>query len=107
EPANLQLFTLFPNGPILPLTFFQEIPIGTDIVIFQELNWQQQEVCSTVPCTVDFTYGDDCGVVSFDGQSSISNSPSWEWTFAGGNPSTSSFQDPVVSFQECGLYKIC
>lgn len=107
EMANLQLFTPFPNGPILPLTLFQEIPTGTDITVFQALNWQQEEVCSSTPCTADFTFQIDCGVVTFTNQSTYAGTPSWQWTFPGGTPATSTVQDPLVTYHGCDSYDVC
>jgi PKD repeat protein len=31
---------------------------------------------------------------------------SWQWTFEGGNPSTSNIQDPSVAYQNAGLYSV-
>lgn len=102
-----QFFTPFGSSPVLPVTVFQEIPVGNDFTIFQALDWEQAVVCNPLPCSVDFTYDVDCGIVSFTGQSSFPNPISWEWTFAGGSPSTSTTQNPVVSFTACDSYKVC
>ncbi|MGB4847997.1 MAG: hypothetical protein WBP41_08780, partial [Saprospiraceae bacterium] len=71
--GSIQFLSPFGSGPILPLAQFQEIPSGTDITIFQALNWQQAEVCSPSPCIADFTYEVECGLVTLTGQSSFVN----------------------------------
>ncbi len=106
--CSIQFLSPLGNGPILPLALFQEIPVGTDITIFQALDWQQAEVCSPNPCIADFTYEINCGVVSFIDQSTLPNSPTWDWVFNIGDLIlTSTQQNPVVTFPECGLYQVC
>ncbi|MFD2434034.1 BspA family leucine-rich repeat surface protein [Mesonia maritima] len=62
-----------------------------------------------LPPTVDFI-GDKTNIdkdvaVSFTDLSS--NSPtSWEWTFDGGTPNTSSQQNPTVTYQQEGTYSV-
>lgn len=38
---------------------------------------------------------------------SLGNPESWEWTFQGGSPSSSTNQNPSVSFAEDGVYSVC
>jgi len=44
-------------------------------------------------------------IISFS-DLSIGNPTSWEWTFEGGNPATSSQQNPTVSYTEAGTYSV-
>ena len=37
---------------------------------------------------------------------SVGDVISWEWTFEGGQPATSSFQDPQVMYAEAGIYDV-
>ncbi|MEO6131395.1 MAG: HYR domain-containing protein, partial [Saprospiraceae bacterium] len=107
--ANVDVSTLspLPEGPILPLTFFQEIPVGTDLTNFQALNWEQAEVCNSTPCTADFTFQINCGVVTFTDMSNVTGTPSWQWSFPGGTPSSSTSQNPVVTYHGCDSYDVC
>ncbi len=60
------------------------------------------------PIDVDFTYDqiEFCieGEISFSG---VSNSAtSWNWTFEGGTPNTSTSQFPVISYPASGTYEV-
>lgn len=44
--------------------------------------------------------------INFTDNSSISAPTSWNWTFAGGTPSTSSVQNPTVSYGAPGTYSV-
>ncbi|MGB4846779.1 MAG: PKD domain-containing protein [Saprospiraceae bacterium] len=63
--VDLTVFNPTPDSPSPPASLFQEIPIGSDLLIYQELDWQQQEVCSNDPCMADFFISslDNCGHV--------------------------------------------
>lgn len=37
---------------------------------------------------------------------SSANTTSWNWTFAGGNPATSTLQNPVVTYENAGTYDV-
>ena len=37
---------------------------------------------------------------------SINNPTSWQWTFEGGNPSTSNQQNPIVQYNSQGIFKV-
>lgn len=55
--------------------------------------------------TSDVTSVVEGGTVSFTDQST--NTPtSWSWTFAGGSPSNSSVQNPVVTYNIAGTYDV-
>jgi len=43
--------------------------------------------------------------ISYSDQSS-GNPTSWSWTFPGGNPSSSTLQDPVVVYDTAGIYSV-
>ncbi len=43
--------------------------------------------------------------ITFSDQST-SNPTSWNWTFLGGNPSTSTQQNPVISYANSGIYNV-
>ncbi|HLF63162.1 MAG TPA: hypothetical protein VI603_05405, partial [Saprospiraceae bacterium] len=58
-------------------------------------------------CIADFTFQINCGIVTFTDQSTIPNTPSWQWTFPGGNPPNSTAQNPVVTFPGCDTYDVC
>lgn len=49
----------------------------------------------------------DCGMVAFADLSTVSGTPTWLWTFPGGTPSTSTDQNPVVSYPTSGSYTAC
>ncbi len=57
----------------------------------------------------DFTFDKDSVVVGDSVQftdASIGNVTSWEWTFEGGNPATSSEQNPKVTYDTPGTYSV-
>ncbi|MEO5907203.1 MAG: HYR domain-containing protein, partial [Saprospiraceae bacterium] len=58
-------------------------------------------------CIADFTFQTDCGMVTFTDESSVLGAQTWQWTFSGGNPSSSNAQNPVVTFQGCDTYDVC
>lgn len=93
------------NGPELPAIEFYDFSSGVDILVAAP-DWQQEAVCSEDTCTADFTFQIDCGVVTFSSQTNILN-PSWQWTFLGGNPGSSTNQNPVISFPFCDVYDVC
>ena len=41
-----------------------------------------------------------------DNSALSSENPSWQWSFPGGNPSTSTDQNPIVSYNSPGLYDV-
>lgn len=94
------------SSPEPPVAVFQDPQGFLEITNIQALNWQQLEVCNTVPCTAGFTFEVNCGVVTFAGESNGTN-PTWEWTFSGGNPTSSTDQNPVVTFPPCETYEVC
>ncbi len=59
--------------------------------------------------TANWTSGPSVGcsplTVQFQNQSS-NNSTSWEWTFDGGNPSSSTEQNPTVVYNNAGTYSV-
>lgn len=44
--------------------------------------------------------------VNFSDMSNISTPTSWNWTFQGGSPATSSVQNPTVSYSTPGIYSV-
>ncbi|HSH64426.1 MAG TPA: M43 family zinc metalloprotease, partial [Bacteroidia bacterium] len=67
--------------------------------------------CSTAPqapeadFTASKTYGCPGSVIKFTDES-IDLPTSWSWTFAGGTPSTSSAQNPSVTYATPGVYEV-
>ena len=59
--------------------------------------------------TANWTSGQSVGcsvlTVQFQNQSS-NNSTAWEWTFGGGNPSTSTEQNPTVVYNNSGTFSV-
>lgn len=68
-----------------------------------------QQVTIITPPTAGFTAGDRIGcaplTVHFQNNAS-SNATSWNWTFPGGNPATSTVQNPVVVYANPGVYTV-
>ena len=65
-------------------------------------------VLSTVP-NAFFTYSDHSGCAPFEVtfiDQSQNNPTSWTWSFEGGNPSTSSLQNPTVVYSTPGTYSV-
>lgn len=58
----------------------------------------------------DFTVANGVGctplTVEFENLSSGTNIGNWEWTFEGGNPATSSEQNPTVEYNTPGVYPV-
>ncbi|HHM20905.1 MAG TPA: PKD domain-containing protein, partial [Bacteroidetes bacterium] len=54
------------------------------------------------------TFNNPCAplTVQFTDQSSGSNLLAWSWVFEGGNPATSSVQNPVVTYTQPGVYDV-
>lgn len=96
--------TLF-EGPIVDI-FNYDVPPET-MVTYSSMVWEQRDACNSDTCHADFSYEIDCGVVSFNDQSVIPNTPSWNWTFPGGSPSSSTAQNPIVTYPDCGVYEVC
>jgi len=68
----------------------------------------QTVTVSTAPVasfTADTTFGCAPMMITFMDQSS-SNSSSWNWTFPGGTPATSTDQNPVVTYSAGGVYNV-
>ncbi len=68
----------------------------------------QTVTVSTAPVAsfaADTTFGCAPMVITFIDQSS-SNSTSWNWNFPGGSPTTSTDQNPVVTYSTGGLYNV-
>ncbi len=68
----------------------------------------QQLTISTQPqagLSANATSGCAPFTVQFTDQSSA-NVTSWQWTFEGGNPSSSTDQNPVVTYQSAGVYGV-
>jgi PKD repeat protein len=67
--------------------------------------------CSTDPqkpeanFVADKTYGCPGSTIKFTDQS-IDLPTSWTWTFTGGNPATSSSQNPTVTYANPGVYEV-
>ncbi|MBT3648688.1 MAG: T9SS type A sorting domain-containing protein [Flavobacteriales bacterium] len=53
----------------------------------------------------DTVWGQNLLDVTFS-DSSINNPTSWDWTFPGGTPSTSSDQHPMVSYTDTGIFDV-
>ncbi len=68
-----------------------------------------QIVSVSIPPVAGFTANTTSGcadlTVNFTDQSSI-NAVSWDWSFPGGNPSSSTAQNPVVTYTASGLYDV-
>ncbi|MBI5916014.1 MAG: HYR domain-containing protein, partial [Bacteroidetes bacterium] len=95
-----------PDGPVLPSIDFHDILPPTNLQV-QAVNWLQKEVCNTNPCTAEFTFSINCGVVTFTDQSTVPGTPSWSWTFPGGTPLNSTAQNPTTTYPVCGTYQVC
>jgi len=96
--------TLF-EGPIIEI-FNYDVPPET-MVTYSSVDWEQRDACNSDSCLADFSFEIDCGVVLFTDQSVIPNTPSWDWSFPGGSPSSSTAQNPTISYAECGVYEVC
>ena len=59
----------------------------------------------TAGFTADVTTGCAALTVQFTDQSSL-NATSWEWSFPGGNPSSSTEQNPLVVYDNPGIYDV-
>lgn len=68
-----------------------------------------QDVVIVTPPAADFIANgtDGCApfTVEFTDQSSA-NTTGWSWTFSGGNPASSSTQNPTVTFDQAGTYDV-
>lgn len=104
--VNVQNENWLYNGPAIDFFISWDVPPATPLTSAL-VAWQEQDVCGSEPCMAEFTFDVDCGQVIFHDQSVIPNTPSWSWTFSGGNPATSSLQNPVVNFPSCGNYDAC
>ena len=59
----------------------------------------------TINIVADFDYSVDCGQVTFTNTSKARNPIlSYQWTFEGGTPATSSVENPVVTFEDAGVH---
>ncbi|MFK7808980.1 MAG: PKD domain-containing protein, partial [Saprospiraceae bacterium] len=70
--------------------------------------YEEEITISTSPTaafTSDITSGCADLTVAFTDQSSL-NATSWSWTFEGGDPATSTDQNPTVVYDEAGTYDV-
>jgi PKD repeat protein len=72
-------------------TFTQVIEVMMDLPV---ASFSADPVEGCIPLTVQFT------------DSSTGNPTSWNWTFDGGDPATSTDQNPVVVYDEPGVYNV-
>ncbi len=88
-------------------------PAGSITPIISDAQWPVyyatgQRDLSLAPVanfTADFKFGDAPLQVKFVDLST--NKPtSWQWTFQGGNPATSTLQNPEVIYSGAGIYKV-
>lgn len=77
---------------------------GSDTLI--QANYVTVQDCSAPAAafTSDTTQGCEGKTIKFFDQST--NATSWNWTFIGGTPSASSDQNPVVTYNAAGNYKV-
>ncbi|MBL7825020.1 MAG: T9SS type A sorting domain-containing protein [Saprospiraceae bacterium] len=59
-------------------------------------------------CVANFAYAiGDCGEVTFTDLSMLAGTVSWSWSFPGGTPSSSTDQNPIVSYPASNNYVAC
>ncbi|MFN0214799.1 MAG: PKD domain-containing protein [Saprospiraceae bacterium] len=69
----------------------------------------EQSVTIITPPTAGFTVGNPNGCTPFAVQfsnTSSSNATSWTWDFPGGNPATSTQENPSVAWNSAGVYTV-
>jgi M6 family metalloprotease-like protein len=81
---------IFDNGEVEDYT----VVIGPEVVLPLEALFSAFPTTSTVGGTVDFT------------DESTGNPISWDWTFNGGTPSSSTEQNPSVVYEASGAYSV-
>ncbi|HMN90392.1 MAG TPA: T9SS type A sorting domain-containing protein [Saprospiraceae bacterium] len=94
-------------------TFFSLVPpetlnVSTPVSTNESnalLMWQRENACP--PCEADFSFSISCGTVTFTDLSDVPTPVSWQWTFPGGTPASSSVQNPVVNYSTCSSYTAC
>ncbi|MEP7321818.1 MAG: LamG-like jellyroll fold domain-containing protein [Saprospiraceae bacterium] len=104
-PVDLSPTSTLFNGPCCPTLNFYDVPPSSTIPT-SFVDWDTLSVCGA-SCAAEFTFLTDCGDVSFTDHSTLPFVPSWVWTFQNGNPSSSTSQNPFVTFPGCGTYNVC
>ena len=72
------------------VTTTQEITVGG----ITSAGFSRDQLSGCIPLTISFT------------DESSTNANSWEWTFEGGNPSSSNEQNPAVTYNTPGVYDV-
>jgi PKD repeat protein/subtilisin-like proprotein convertase family protein len=72
-------------------TIIQDIQFGVELPV---ANFDFSATDNCVPATINFT------------DLSTGNPVEWQWSFEGGNPSTSSEQNPTIVYNEIGLFDV-
>jgi photosystem II stability/assembly factor-like uncharacterized protein len=97
--ANIRDFMLYNPGDassVLRVAYYGrgvwELPINTSLPPAPSFTVNKKTICpnGTLQFT-DLSYG---------------NPSNWQWTFTGGNPSTSSNQNPVITYPNSGIYPV-
>ncbi len=87
------------SGDVIPLITQARWPV------FYSTGTRVLGLPPTANFSVDFKNGDAPHFVRFI-DASTNNPTSWEWTFTGGSPSTSTEQSPIITYNTAGTYKV-
>ncbi len=98
----------FSNPGVYTVTLVASNSAGNDATIqegYVTVNSTDQNVPPIANFTANQTTGQAPLTVNFTDQST--NSPSsWTWTFEGGSPATSTQQNPVITYNNAGVYRV-
>lgn len=99
-------FNLDPNWPVEDVEFVAGIQAGNK-------EYLQGIKRAAIDLNVDFTANSTVvsnnGTVTFTNNTTggfIGTPETYEWSFPGGNPSTSTLQNPTVVYTECGIHDV-
>lgn len=101
EDEELHKVLVQPNGDILAVGYYDNLMDEDDMVLIR--------LTDTLSPTAQFSSLTPNGcwplTVHFD-DNSIGNPTSWQWSFPGATPATSTEKDPVVVYQQPGTYSV-
>ena len=107
DDAYMDMFTEKQTGKMTYVLESGVFPYRRDL--FTEANHQATGIGAYGPCAAFFWSNNQStctyAPINFE-DASLGSPSSWEWTFPGGDPATSSVQNPVVTYSAPGTYSV-
>lgn len=101
QDEELHKVVVQPNGDILAVGYYENNLEENDMVLLRLTD----SLPPTANFNANFAYGCHPRTVNFN-ESSAGNPSTWQWSFPGGTPATSSERNPIVVYYEPGIYSV-